>query len=377
MDSRLELLLDQPDVVNVIADYLDPQSIINWSATSSRFQLFFTESHRLKLTRDVINQFFTLVIFALPKLSVVKDDKIVIFELNNLLKLYPELLTYRRTIKDYKGRIFVDRTGYQILLAYAADNLYPMMEKHFHTLPHGAEEMKKQFKEQFPDGVIKAYPKYNIEEARAAFRKAKELIQSDGRISYRNGEGFRFLKVMSNATRKAIDDFFTIIQSHNEYSIGLVNDMQLYKEAKVIYYDKREMYKFTDPAQQDAYCVFLLGGLQALFAPNILQVFMQGCFQVIDQGNSLANVTKIRFGEYDVSPFDIQSKLQLGKHFFLNYYGGGHWIAPPASRQDAWLMEKCYQAKITRLEQLMHGFNNFTNDESAADLNSQVTRCGN
>jgi hypothetical protein len=223
-------------------------------------------------------------------------------------------------VKDYVVLRRGNLTAHQIMLAYAADNIYPMMQKHFLRLENGEAGMKKQFNEQFPDGVIKAYPKYDIEKARAAFREAKELIQKDTCISYQNGEDFHFLKVMDKNTRKAIDEFFTIITLHKEHSIGLVNDMQLYHEGVDIYYDDKEFNRFKGWPQRDAYCVFMLGGLQALSTPNILQVLLQGANGVIDQAEPLAYVTKTRFRGVDVSPFVSGSQFRLGEHFFFFFF---------------------------------------------------------
>ncbi len=333
VDSRPDLLSALPDdVIGTITESLDPDSIINWDASSRRFNSFFTNNHYTKLARDLVNKFFTLVVFAILKVPAKDKDSMLVPVLENLLKLFPELLTYRRTVKDHARRVLVNRTGYQIMLAYAADNIYPMMQKHFLRLENGEEEMKKQFNEQFPDGIIKAYPKYDIEKARRAFHNAKELIQKDTCISYQNGEDFHFLKVMDKDTRKAIDEFFTIITFHKEHTIGLVNDMQLYHEGVDIYYDDKEFNRFIGWPQRDAYCVFMLGGLQTLSTPNILQVLLQGANGVIDQAEPLAYVTKTRFRGVDVSPFVAGSQFRLGEHFFIDYYGRGARRALGAGR---------------------------------------------
>ena len=322
VDSRPNFLSALPDdAVGIITEYLDPESIINLDASSHRFHSFFTNNHYTKLARELVNKFFTLVVFALLKVPAKDKTSTLVPVLENLLKIFPELLTYRRTVKDHVGRILVNRTGYQIMLAYAADNIYPMMQEHFPRLENGEAEMKKQFSEQFPDGVIKAYPKYDIEKARTAFHKAKELIQKDTCISYDNGEDFHFLKVMDKDTRKAINEFFTLITFHKEHTIGLVNDMQLYHEGADIYYAEKEFNRFIDWPQRDAYCVFMLGGLQALSTPNILQVLLQGANRVIDQAEPLAYVTKTRFRRADVSPFVAGCQFRLGEHFFIDYYG--------------------------------------------------------
>ncbi len=337
MNSRPDFLSTLPnDAVGVITNYVDPVSMINLDLTARRYHTFFNQNDFAKLkiidARKIVNQFFTLVAFALLKLPDKNDNSILVPVLENFLKLYPELLTYRITVQCNPKIKLVDRTAYQITLAYAADNIYPMMQKHFLRLPNGEEEMNKQFKEQFPDGIIKAYPKYDIEKARRAFHNAKELIQMDTCISYKNGEDFHFLEVMSDNTRKVINEFFTIITSDNEYTIGLVNDMQLYNEGVNIYYDDKESNKFKGWAQRDAYCVFMLGGLQALFTPNILQVLLQGANKVIDQKEALAYVTKTCFRGTDVSPFNPCSQFRLGEHFFIGGVAEGRTGGPPCPR---------------------------------------------
>lgn len=356
MDSRSDFLNELPkDVITIITDYVDPVSMIHLDLTACRYHMFFNQDiiikRKLQDSRQLINIFFTLVVFALLKVPDKNNHNTMLPALENMLELCPQLLTYRHTVKDHAGRTLVNRTGYQIALAYAADNIYPMMEKYFIRLPNGKEEMKSQFKEQFPDGVIKAYPKYDIKKAREALHQAKKCLQEDTCISYQNGEDFHFLEVMNESTRNAINEFFAIITSHQEHTIGLVNDMYLYHESINIYYNQ-EFNRFTNWAQRDVYCVFILGGLQALFTPNILQVLLQGANQVIDQAYPLAYVTKTRFRGTDISPFDVCPRFRLGKHFVLDYYSGQrsgrpYFIAP---------FEPFCRAKITRLEQLMQQF---------------------
>lgn len=357
------------DMLNAITDFVDPMGVLNLTMTSRHYYNFFNQNflgkHRLVDSRKLINQFFTLVVFSLLKVPA-KNNNSMLPLLENLLKQSPELLTYKLTVKDYAGRKLVNRTGYQIALAYAADNIYCMMHDHFLRLPNGEEIRKNQFQEQFPDGIIKTYFKYDIEKAREAFHKAKRFIQEDTLISYENGGQHLFLERMSDNTKVAINEFFTMITSNNEYTIGLINDMQFYDESIQIYHDAHEFYKFKGWPQRVAYCVFILGGLQALLTPNILQIILQGenAKYVTDERKVLWGTTKDYFHPrlcgFDVSPFVLDSQFCLGKHFFIDRDGfciSGQEVESPINLPRAWPVlrssETFYSEKLIKLESLI------------------------
>jgi hypothetical protein len=315
-------LADLPDdCLGAITEYLDPESIINWDASKKRFHSFFTNNNYTPLSRHLINLFFTLVVEAKQLVPVDNgpNPPSYVPVIEHLVKLFPELLTYRRTVWDHAGRQLVTRTAYQVFLSYADDDLYLMAEKYFKRLPNGEAEMKKQLNEQFPEG-IKAYPKYDVEKARAAFRKAFDKFKVDSLISYNNGDNF--LKVMSNDTRAAKDEAMLIIKPkpEDEYTIGLVNDMQFYKEWVNIFI--KEYWDFKSDAQRDACFVFLLGGSQKYFTANILQILLQGANRVIDDNDPFIRATKTSFRGVEVSPFDPNSKFRLGEDFVIDYWSG-------------------------------------------------------
>lgn len=349
------------EVIDVVSDYIYPIGTIHLDLTAHRYHRFFTQNKtaQLKLTsaRKVVNHFFTLVVLGLLKIPARDNFAKLVPVLENLLERYPELLTYRLTITDHQKRKLINRTPYQISLAYAADDIYLMMEKYFLRLPDGEKEMKKQFNEQFPNGIIKAYPKYDIEKALAAFHHATALIKTDRCISYHNDKPFScltFLKRMNKDTRQAINEFFSIIESDKEHTIGLVNDMQLYQEGTKSY--EKDFNKFIGWPQRNVYCVYMLGGLQALFTPNFLQVLMQGADNVIDQGESLKYVTKIFFEGYQVSPFDPHSPFRLGQHFFLDYNLGAEYSLGLSLFDGSHAWDVFVENKINRLKKLSQKF---------------------
>lgn len=237
-DSQSLLEALPKDVKNSIP--LDPSSVINLARTGRHFYALFTLSGAYQRALSSLNKLLNHA--ALGELEAAEK----------ILKLFPDLLTYRGTIY-HPNRVYVkglppvaipfhqnpgrykymNRTSYQILLMNSefeeAEKVGKLMTQ---------EEKQKQFNEVFPDGQIKKY-NFDLKEAKKLLLAVCEAMAKDECLKIERDEHYIIKNIiMSDSTREALHQLYRYTRPKLEHEIGLVFDPEFYHEALKLYKEK-------------------------------------------------------------------------------------------------------------------------------------------
>lgn len=324
MDNRSVTLFDLPNdnLKNEVANHLDADSIIHFCRSSTHAYALFQPEY--KLTLSLLKKAFDHTAFG------EWDD------LDQLLQLFPDLLTCRRTIQ-HRGRYqFTECTLWEIaLMNQEGDNerVRTLFEKHFKRLPNGLEEMSKQFHKVFPDGEMKKY-NWDLEAAKKRVDDLFNGILQDKTLAENNP--FK----MNEVTNKLLQAFQNYVKPNpsDKFMKGLICDVGLFSYIWQKYVTEFNNFKNWD--QRVFYGVQVWDYFVRLLPTGYLRPLCQGLYYVVYEKEPLSvNGCKLRTNDgigsgASVLPLDADSHFVFGRDF-INILGGtgGYANADGATRR--------------------------------------------
>lgn len=254
-----------------------------------------------------------------------------------MLEKTPSLLLEMGTVVDYTNRTFAKLTVFELLISAGDTDMLTKVIPFFDRLPHGQEEKVRQFRAQFPDGIVKQVP-YNFDNLVTVITQSSN---ADIHAALAKQQDNSPLCQALNQFREA----FTLC-SHKE---KIFNPQHLLK-AFAIYKDQFESW---DWGQRDLFLRQVIGFVQRFLPSCYAQAFGQGLYNLLvkNPADSLKREFNFAQSEDHFFPLGAEPSSGLGFDFAVGQQWGGistgRWLG-----QDLDLFQRYVEQKHLVLQAL-------------------------
>jgi hypothetical protein len=243
--------------------------------------------------------------------------------------------------KDYSGRDIKKLTPFQAALCSGDVEMVEMMKTYFDKLKNGKEEMEKQFKEIFPEGIDPHVKKQ--EKDVFDFSEILNAIKNAGNNEVTAALDKKFDK--KSSLHQALDKFRKAF-TDKSLSETVFNPTHLLKAFKMY---NTEFDNFNNLDKRDLFWRQVIGYVQRYLPACYLQAFAQGIYGIVERNKKLGRSFDFSYGGGSIAPLGADARL--GYDFAV----GARW-ASGALRMRLYV-QNYVSAKTSSLEKLLSQFN--------------------
>jgi hypothetical protein len=272
--------------VNIVFKYLQNKKLITFSTTCK---------HIHSLTKDEREKREASAIL----LSVMQGNEIKVKE---RLEINPGLLTSTLgEAKDYSGRDIKELTPFQAALCSGDVEMCEMMKTYFDKIKNGNEEIKKQSKAIFPEG-IDAHVKKQQENVFDFNEIMKVIINANGDEAT-SALNKKFDKKLS--LHQALEKFRTAFTEKSLSEI-VFNPTHLLKAFEMY---NTEFNNLNNWDKRDLFWRQVIGFVQRYLPACMLQAFAQGIYGIVEENEKLRRSFDFSYSGSSILPLEAEDRL--------------------------------------------------------------------